>query len=70
MTTVYVPSADGPYVRAEFDGCRIRVDGYPVPRRFVAVVYFNPGGESWAAHNLARTVQRAGYSCFVRQARN
>jgi hypothetical protein len=67
MTTVYVPSADGPYVRAEFDGFRILVDGRAVPRRLVAVVYYGPETGWEEAHRIGEAVQAAGYSCFVRR---
>jgi hypothetical protein len=68
MTVVYVTTGDD-LLRAEFDGECILVDGEPVPRRMVAVLFWNSARDCVEAHQAARQVQAAGYSCFVRRGR-
>jgi hypothetical protein len=67
--TVYVPGDEGRYRRAMFDGETIYLDGAPVPCRMTAVVFTNGEDARDAVLDLARQVQDAGYSCFVRPSR-
>jgi hypothetical protein len=45
------------------DGECVHIDGEPLARHLVAVVYHN-GHDRDRAHQLARQIQAAGYGCF------